>query len=400
MLFRRGWLIAAGAMLIASPMWSQTVPVRTLSQPDATFSHGFTNVAGIRELTDGRVILVDVFNGVQVIDAAWASMRQIGRRGAGPGEYREPYDIFALPGDSSAVPDRQTGRMLVITPDAEPGGFLSLRGAAGENHSRYPPLRISPAGILLHSASAADGRGYYYARAAQIVVSSSGELELADSVAIERWTAISAKRDTIGFVHYELHPNSKIVAGMATYRPTAIRAFRTTNQWAIASDGRLAIVHVDPYRVDFVDPVGNEQSGPPILYDRLRVTEAHKQRWREKQQQRSPMLVVTRDGQSGTVMTTPEPVEPKWPKYLPPFPPRDAVHFASDGMLWVQRTTPVDDSPTFDIIDRTGNVVEQLQLPQHRRLVGFGRGTVYLVRIDDVDLEYLERYALPSFNRP
>ena len=132
MLFRRCSLIAASAMLTASPVWPQTVPVRTLSQPDATFPHGFTTVAGIRELADGRVILVDLYNGVQVIDAAWASMRQVGRRGSGPGEYRDPRKIFALAGDSSAVFDHQTGLLLVITPDAEPGGFLSLRGAAGE----------------------------------------------------------------------------------------------------------------------------------------------------------------------------------------------------------------------------------------------------------------------------
>jgi hypothetical protein len=72
-----------------------------------------------------------------------------------------------------------------------------------------------------------------------------------------------------------------------------------------------------------------------------------------------------------------------------------AVHFASDGMLWVQRTTPVGEPPTFDVIDETGQVVEQVKLPHRRRLVGFGAGTIYAVRIDDVDLEYLERYRLP-----
>jgi len=29
------------------------------------------------------------------------------------------------------------------------------------------------------------------------------------------------------------------------------------------------------------------------------------------------------------------------------------------------------------------------------RLLGFGRGTLYLVRIDDDDLQYLQRFRLP-----
>ena len=99
-------------------------------------------------------------------------------------------------------------RMLVIAPDAEPGGFISPTGPAGKSISGYPSLRRSAAGIILHNASAADGRGYFYARAEPIVVSPGGELQLADSMAIERWTAISAKRDTIGFLPTALpgHP--------------------------------------------------------------------------------------------------------------------------------------------------------------------------------------------------
>ena len=402
MLFRRGWLVTAGAMLIASPVWPQAVPVGTLSQPDVTFPHGFTSVAGIRELNDRRVIVLDVNDRtVHFINSAWTAMRQIGRHGAGPREYREPVNLFALPGDSAAVLDRGNMRMLVITPDGEPAGFLNRAGAAGESDSRYRSLRVSAAGIMLHPASATDGRGYFYSRAASIVVSFSGKLRLADSVAIERWTAISAKRDTLGFVHYKLQPGCKIGAGMVICPTLEPKAFRTTNQWAIAPGGRLAILHSDPYRVDFVDLAGEVRSGPPIPYDRLRVTRAHKQQWREQYQQKRPMLVVTSEGQSRSVGAIPHRVEPEWPKYLPPF-LSGAVHFASDGMLWVQRTTPVDQPPTFDIIDRAGRVVEQVKLPQRRRLVGFGTGTVYLVRIDDVDLEYLERYPLGqiSLERP
>jgi hypothetical protein len=84
-------LVVLPGFLLASPLWSQAVPVQTLSRPIATFHHGFTRVGGIRELSNGRVIVLDQADAtVQVIDSAWLRMRQIGRRGAGPGEYRVP----------------------------------------------------------------------------------------------------------------------------------------------------------------------------------------------------------------------------------------------------------------------------------------------------------------------
>ena len=88
------------------------------------------------------------------------------------------------------------------------------------------------------------------------------------------------------------------------------------------------------------------------------------------------------------------PEEPTdWPEELPPF-LRDAAMFATDGRLWVQRTTPADQPPTFDVFDSEGQRVEQVTLPHGRRLIGFGNGTVYAVSRDELDLEYLERYRL------
>jgi hypothetical protein len=49
-----------------------------------------------------------------------------------------------------------------------------------------------------------------------------------------------------------------------------------------------------------------------------------------------------------------------------------------------------------DVIDSTGQVVLKVVLPKGSKLVGFGEGTVYLVRIDADDLQYLQRYRLPG----
>jgi hypothetical protein len=65
-------------------------------------------------------------------------------------------------------------------------------------------------------------------------------------------------------------------------------------------------------------------------------------------------------------------------------------------MLWVQRAHAADAPPSCDVIDTTGRIVSRVVLPRHTRVVGFGVNSVYLVRIDDDDLEYLQRFRLPT----
>jgi hypothetical protein len=79
---------------------------------------------------------------------------------------------------------------------------------------------------------------------------------------------------------------------------------------------------------------------------------------------------------------------------MPPFLAQAAVA-RPNGQVWVLRTQkPGNDAPLYDVFDDNGRVIGHVTLPHKMRLVGFGLGTVYLVRIDDDDLEYLQRYRL------
>jgi hypothetical protein len=49
----------------------------------------------------------------------------------------------------------------------------------------------------------------------------------------------------------------------------------------------------------------------------------------------------------------------------------------------------------YDVFDGTGKLARHVMLPDDTRLVGFGKNSVYLVRIDDDDLQWLERYRRP-----
>jgi hypothetical protein len=71
------------------------------------------------------------------------------------------------------------------------------------------------------------------------------------------------------------------------------------------------------------------------------------------------------------------------PDYKPPF-FSNAVRADADGNLWVMTipTKPVVGGPVYDVINAKGELVERVQVPKDRMIIGFGKGTVYLAMRD------------------
>ena len=113
------------SIAVATTALGQNVPVRTLSRPDAEFSEPFTYLSMIRELKDGRLLLIDpAEKTLQLVDLARGTSTRLGREGSGPGEYAIPFRLLALPGDTTAMSDMVNSRLLLINPDATVGGFI------------------------------------------------------------------------------------------------------------------------------------------------------------------------------------------------------------------------------------------------------------------------------------
>ena len=62
----------------------------------------------------------------------------------------------------------------------------------------------------------------------------------------------------------------------------------------------------------------------------------------------------------------------------------------------MHRSIPAGDDVVYDVFDADGNRTEQVVFPPERRVVGFGGEFVYVVRKDEVDLFWLERYRLAN----
>ena len=77
----------------------------------------------------------------------------------------------------------------------------------------------------------------------------------------------------------------------------------------------------------------------------------------------------------------------------PPFLFDADIHVTPDGQVWVPRTRAADDSiPFYDVFDRRGRKIQQVKLRPSSSIIGFGRGTVYVIRVDGDDFQHLERF--------
>lgn len=388
----RGILIPIALSLGAAALaGTQNVSTRTLAKPQAEYPEPFTELGSIRELRDGRVVVVDSRElTVKLVDFRSGHATTIGRTGEGPGEYRWPTRLFALPGDSTLLEDAAGGRLLIIEPDGKPGGFFD------PNRPESDSVKARTGRFFVR---ASDARGFLYSEAQPIRMGSGGLPELADHSAIERHDFRSGKRDTVALWPVRKDANARVIDGMVMTRPR-LQAFPAWDHWVVSHDGRVAFVHPEPYRVDFVAANRSVVENPPIAYDRVRVDDALKKQFKEERERPRMALVYGRGGGGSSMQMMPgrytEPAE--WPDYLPPY--LSTSVFGPDGMLWIPRATSAGRPPLYDIVDGRGRLSERVQLAPRTRLVGFGANSVYIVRLDDDDLQYLQRYALPTTGRP
>lgn len=398
---RNRFTFAASLLAVASPALAQNIPTRTLAKPDAEFSESFTQIGGVRELKDGRLIVIDPRDKVvQVVDLNAGTGTKLGREGSGPAEYGLPMRVLPLPNDTSAVVDMLNSRILLINPNATVGGFLDLNApAAGRGGG---PMMMGGG----NQPGWSDNKGRFYMQGPPFRMTDNGPVS-ADSAPVIRWDRSSGKRDTLAWL--KLPQGSTQISGgrgNMNVRVGGGPPFTGADAFAVAPDGRVAVVHHEPYRVDFVSETGQRTRGQPIRHEKIRVTEGHKAEWRERAKSSTRIsMTVDNNGRRAATMgpagNVPDP-ETWGGDFMPPFLPgtQNVATFSNDGFLWVQRTGPAGQPPTFDVIDRGGNLVQKVILPKRARLLGFGNGAVYIARLDEDDLQYLQKHRFAMPERP
>jgi hypothetical protein len=81
------------------------------------------------------------------------------------------------------------------------------------------------------------------------------------------------------------------------------------------------------------------------------------------------------------------------PDYWPPF-SQGAAKADADGNLWLHtsaRSANVVGGAIYDVIDRNGVLVDRLQIPPGRQIIGFGKNGVVYMSVRDGATAWLER---------
>jgi hypothetical protein len=78
------------------------------------------------------------------------------------------------------------------------------------------------------------------------------------------------------------------------------------------------------------------------------------------------------------------------PDYKPAFAP-GSTRADADGNLWIRTSQNVNAIPVYNVVNRRGELIDRVQLPQNRMLVGFGPGGVVYLAVREGRVAHLEK---------
>lgn len=403
----------------------------------------FRAVSGVRELPGERVLVNDIVDHqLLLLDSTLTSATAIADSTAGTGNAygNMPGGLIAYRGDSTLFIDPASLSMLVLdgsgkvarvmavprpneaifliggpfgSPGFDPTGRLVFRGT--ERVMRAPPKN-------------ADAKTFVP--------------QFPDSAPIVRVNLDTRAEDTVTF--YKLPPTKMVVTHtdngfMAT---SLLDPMPIVDGWALLPDGTVAVVRGHDFHIDWYHPDGTRAASPAIPFDWQRLTDSlkafvldsAKQAFEKRRAERIAMLDSTRKltgsrAQQGSaspgaeipgdapmmVMAvrirgdergappprgamsmprTPPPLQFVQPNELPDYRPAfgtGATRCDTRGNLWIRTSEAKDGRPVYDVVDAKGALVDRVQLPPFRTIIGFGPGVVYMGVADGSGAVHLER---------
>lgn len=407
------------------------VAIRQLGTPVATSTEALGSLAAVRQLPNGnvlvndqarrRVLLLDPqLNVVSVVaDSTSNTASAYGARPGGLIAYRGDSTLFVDPASLSMLVIDPSGKIIrtIAAPRPSDVGFLSggMMGNPG----------FDTQGRLIYRTM--DFGRFQRPQPGQPFIPPIPP----DSAALVRFDLATRKLDTLGFFKVP-KPN----VSMSQDANGGMRAQITMNplpvvdEWAVMSDGSVALLRGRDYHVEFIAADGAKTVAEKIPYDWQRMTDDDKQRFLDSakvaiEKQRAALIgsggvagaaargglegaigamaggatiVMRGDGPGGGAPRldmgggAPQPVVmvpiSDLPDYKPVFGP-GAVRADMDGRLWV-RTIPtkvLTGGAVYEVIDRSGKLVDRVQVPTGTTIAGFGQGgVVYLGMRDDKGL--------------
>jgi hypothetical protein len=368
---------------VLPPLMAQKAPETRLTRAEARFPAPFSTIAGLRELPDGRVLVSDgIDETVLRVDFRTGKMDTLSRAGSGPGEYKSPDLLFAVPGG---------GTMLVDLGNAR----LSFYDQAFKYQSSQPIARGEPGrGMTMVVPQAVDAQGRLYFQA---MMRDPGSMR-ADSGAVLRLDRTTGTIDTVA--RLKLGEVEVSQSGGVNNRSVSMRPIPMSpeDEWGVAPDGGIAVARAVPYALEWIAVGKAPVRGPAIQHEPVPIRDADKKEWARDMANGLSVMVQNENGKMSVRMgrgmrsgmaDREEVPDLKWPDTKPAF---RNVLVDADGDAWVERHVAAAAPRQYDVFSADAVRKRTVVLPAGRRLIGFGNGVLYLRDTDQDELQYLERY--------
>ena len=434
---------------------AQSLPsIRQLGPVTAVARDSLGAVTTIRHLPDGRVLVNDIVGRrVVMFDSSLATSTVIADTTAATANAYGPRPGGLIPyrGDSTLFLDPASLSMLLIDPNGKIARVMSAPRAGDVGFLVGGPFGspgFDPQGRLVYRAPPnfmMRGPPPSGNRLPQIPTPP-------DSAALVRFDLASRKLDTATFFK-----TPKINLNVTQSPDGGVRVTSTVNplpqgdDWALLSDGTIALVRGRDYHVDFLSPQGALTSSAKIPFQWERLTDEAKVAFidsakiaMERQRASGQFTLVGAPGvlrtggegaagsapqREGATAATPAPapnsqpgtmtvtaggnttvtaigpggggpggplpqltmVSPsELPDYKPAFAP-GSTRADADGNLWIRTSQNVNAIPVYNVVNRKGELIDRVQLPKNRVLVGFGPGGVVYLAVRDGSTAHLEK---------
>ncbi len=362
-------------LLMPAASDAQAVSRIPLKPAGATLEAEFIGITSLRELADGRVIVTDGRDQqLYLADFNANNATVLGRKGKGPGEWLNVGFIHALRGDSSIMGDFGNQRWMLfdgakivgLVPPDHPGVVATgsfITDIDRDGHilrTKNPPTRAG---------------NTVFTRADSNVL-----------VFIDRNTG---KSDTIARVRERPHRREVQMDSAGRIRSTIPFSTEPNAQAEVAklfSDGWLAVVRLEPLRVDWRSPSGQWTRGKPFPI-RPEPVDA-----KERKAIEARRAEARADAKKYGL---PEPASVAYPTTLPVM-GSGALRSSSDGRLLIRRTaSAARPAVRYLVISRAGTIDGEITLAANEDIVGFGPRTVYVAFKDADDIQRLRRHPWP-----
>jgi hypothetical protein len=424
-------LLVATALASTANAQQSRPPLRRLGAAVAT-SDALGAVAAIQALPGGKLLVNDPSRRQLVLldsnmkqiavvaDTTPATKAAYGTRTGGLLPFRGDSALFVDPNSLSMLVIDPAGKIARIMAAPRANDVIFLLGGPQGN-----PGFDAKGRLVYRAQSFGPPRGGMAGQPMQPPV-------IPDSVPLVRYDLLTRKLDTAAFVRSPAPKFNIVQNERGVSMTTTINPLQEVDDWAVLPDGTIAIVRKD-YHVDYLDANGQKSSAPKIPFDWQRLSDSAKMAIIDSAKARMARaraggpgggFVITRDGPGGndvvagggpgggpgggapvmvfrserveggppprggapteTRVAGPPPLSFVEPSELPDYQPAfttGSVRADRDGKLWVRIFSPLQSNagPEYDVIDRTGKLVDRVALPSGTTIAGFGPdGTVYL----------------------